>query len=846
MTASQALQPHRHPYQFSIGVGLLVLSIPLMLALSQHDLSQVLTGIWLPYWRVGADLVKVVVAMLIFITGYRAILSPRKGAVVWLGVAFLGVGVLGFLHLVTHGELHGDLTPAGEQLSLGFNLGARLLAAVALLMYAAMPAVPDVPRFRKRLAIGIVLAWVLIPGYLVLTYPVLLPTLLGEQGSPTAIFWVLQGAIPVLNLVTLVIFWQRRQALEQECLMALIFAAALSSVGGAFFGISFGVQESVPHAVAHVYQVASYLFLFHATFNEALRRPLEHLEMLYQRENATLTAAPDGVLWVDRQGQIVLANPAMQLLSGYAPRELLGQNVAIFLPPHLRERHAQSMLDYFHSPQSRPMGMMDLKLHRKDGGQQPVDISLGYWEVDGAPHAIAYIRNLTERKKLEESLRHQATHDELTGLPNRWLFQLQLRQALLLAERSEKRVTVLFVDLDHFKTVNDTFGHASGDALLVQASRRIQSVLRASDTLARMGGDEFAILLPEINLADEAVSVAIKVLSCLQEAFVLPDQQVYSGASIGLAYYPDDARDSDTLLRYADMAMYQAKQAGRGAYACYSQDMDRRTHEDMLLHARLKTAIGEQLLTLHFQPQVDLRDGRLEGAEALLRWHDPVLGQVRPDRFIPLAEANGLILPLSDWVLETACQQIAAWQRAGTPLRLSVNVSAHQLHQGQLADKVRATLLSTGAHAHWLELEITESVAMTQPRQALEQLNALVELGCTVSLDDFGTGYSSLAYLKTLPVSKIKIDQSFVRDITDDPNDDVIVQTIIGMARNLGLDVIAEGVETEAQRDRLSLYGCNTCQGYLFHRPMPLQAFEALLHEHFRVSEPLDNQEART
>jgi len=252
------------------------------------------------------------------------------------------------------------------------------------------------------------------------------------------------------------------------------------------------------------------------------------------------------------------------------------------------------------------------------------------------------------------------------------------------------------------------------------------------------------------------------------------------------------------------------------------------------------------LLHLHFQPQVDLRDGRLEGAEALLRWHDPVLGQVRPDRFIPLAEANGLILPLSDWVLETACQQIAAWQRAGTPLRLSVNVSAHQLHQGQLADKVRATLASTGAHARWLELEITESVAMTQPRQALEQLNALVELGCTISLDDFGTGYSSLAYLKTLPVSKIKIDQSFVRDITDDPNDDVIVQTIIGMARNLGLDVIAEGVETEAQRDRLSLYGCNTCQGYLFHRPMPLQAFDALLQGHFQAPETADQQEAKT
>jgi diguanylate cyclase (GGDEF)-like protein/PAS domain S-box-containing protein len=659
-------------------------------------------------------------------------------------------------------------------------------------------------------------------------------------------FWILQGCIPVLNLATLVIFWQRRQALEQECLMALIFAAALSAVGGTFFSISLGAQESPPHAVAHVYQVASYLFLFHATFNEALRRPLERLEMLHQRERATLNAAPDGVIWVDQKGTIVLANPAMQALSGYSPQELTGQNIAIFLPPHLRERHTESMRNFFRTPHSRAMGMMDLKLHRRDGELQPVDISLGYWEMDGKPHSIAYLRDLTERKKLEESLRHQATHDELTGLPNRWLFQLQLKQALLRAERSRQKVTVLFLDLDHFKTVNDTFGHAAGDALLVQASLRIRNQLRGSDTLARMGGDEFAILLPDLNHADEAVSVAIKILACLQEPFELPSQQVYSGASIGLAYYPDDACDSESLLRYADMAMYQAKQGGRGRYACYSRELDQQTHEDMQLHSRLKAALSQQLLELHFQPQVELRSGDMVGAEALLRWHDPVLGPVGPDRFIPIAEATGLILPLSDWVLETACRQIAAWQRVGTPVRLAINISAQQLHQGLLAEKVREMLARTGAHAGWLELEITETVAMMQPRQALEQLNALVNLGCSVSLDDFGTGYSSLAYLKTLPVGKIKIDQSFVQDITDDPNDDVIVQTIIGMARNLGLGVIAEGVETEAQRDRLSLYGCTTCQGYLYHRPLPLPAFNALLARRFQTIQFHDDKEEKT
>lgn len=828
MTPSEALEPHRHPYQFGAGVALLALAL-LVWTLYSGDAQAQPAWAWLSYWQLGADLLTVVLAMLIFVTGYRAILSPRRGAVVWLGVAYLGVGLLAFLHVASHLSLREDSATAEGPLALWFSIAARLLAATALLVYVSLPAVGSVSPWRKRLAVALVLAAVLLPAYRVLEQPLLLPALLDPAGKPTVLLSWLQGGIMALQLATLLVIWQRRWALEKECLMALLFAAALSAVASLFFSLSAGLTQLAEYAVAHLYQLAAYFYVFHATFNEALRRPLERLEMLYQRENATLTAAPDGVLWVNQQGVIVLANPAMQTLSGYTPKELLGQNVSIFLPPHLREKHAEAMRHYFHTPHSRAMGVMDLKLYRKDGGVLPVDISLGCWEVDGQPHAIAYLRDLRERKRLEESLRHQATHDELTGLANRWLFQLQLKQALLRVERSRQRVAVLFLDLDRFKTINDTFGHAVGDELLVLASRRIQGVLRASDMLARMGGDEFAILLTDLQHPDEAVTVAMKILASLQEPFDLHEQQVYSGGSVGLAYYPDDARDSDTLLRYADLAMYQAKHSGRGSYACYSQELDRRTHEDMLLYARLKAALKDQLLCLHYQPQVELQDGRLVGAEALLRWHDPVLGQVAPDRFIPLAEATGLILPLADWVLEAACRQIAAWQRAGTPVRVAVNISAHQLQQGQLAERVRTTLARTGAQARWLELEITETVAMTQPRQALEQLRTLVELGCSVALDDFGTGYSSLAHLKTLPVSKIKVDKSFVQDITDDPNDDVIVQTIIGMARNLGLDVIAEGVETEAQRNRLSLYGCRACQGYLFYRPLPLEEFEALL-----------------
>lgn len=482
------------------------------------------------------------------------------------------------------------------------------------------------------------------------------------------------------------------------------------------------------------------------------------------------------------------------------------------------------------------MSGMDIQLCRRDGGLLPVDISLGHWNDDEGTHAIAYIRDRSEHKKLVESLRHKATYDALTELPNRWLLQLELEQTLARASRSGSRTAVLFMDLDDFKAVNDTFGHATGDVLLVQVGHRMKAVLRAGDLLARTGGDEFAVLVPDLRQDEEAVTVAVKLLACLQESFEIGPHQMVASASIGIAFSPDDASAPDTLMRYADIAMYRAKQLGRGTYACYAPDMDRNMHEDMQLHTRLKAALDENLLTLHYQPQVDIATGRIIGAEALLRWQDSMLGAISPARFVPIAEATGLILPLSDWVLETACRQIAAWEQAGTPIRLAINVSAQQFHRGDLAAKIHAKLRQYGAQACWLDIEITETMAMTQPQKAREQLQALVELGCSVSLDDFGTGYSSLGYLKDLPISKIKIDQSFVQGLTVHANNDVIVQTIIGMAHNLGMGIIAEGVENDAQCQRLAYYGCHACQGYHWYKPMPRQDFEELLRHHHETT----------
>jgi len=822
-----------HPYQRALGWCLLVFAIPLLWWVTGPERQAVIAPLHLLFWHTAMEVFAVVVSLLVFVTGYRAILSPRNAAVVLLGVAYLGVGLLDFLHTMSYPGMPGTFPGNDHHETVFYWLAARVLAASALLVYAQLPSGSTVSVFKKRMAVLLML--LLLGGAAAVgSFPPdgVAAWLVAELTLPawkTGLEWLTVA----MNGATVAVLWRRRKALLNECGMALSFSAALSAVSQLFLTLPGLNGSDTADLLCHVYKVAAYLYLFHATFNEALRRPLERMEVQHLREKVALSAAPDGVLWVDQSGTILMVNPAMEVLTGYPPSELLGRNVDIFLPPHSRERHAQSMRGYFTAPRSREMGLLDLKLLRRDGRMLPVDIALGHWRDQGSNNAIAYIRDLTERKQFEESLRHKATHDQLTGLPNRWLFRLQLDQALARANRVDQRVAVLFLDLDNFKNVNDSFGHATGDALLVQVGVRMRAVLRESDTLARLGGDEFAILLSDVIEVDEAVSVGAKLLTSLQASYHLQDQDVYSGGSLGLAFYPDDARDSETLLRYADMAMYQSKQSGRGTYACFSPEMDRRVHEDLQMHTRLKEAITLGALQLHYQPQVDVRSGAIVGAEALLRWRDPVLGDVSPVRFIPLAEATGLVLPLTDWVLQAACTQIAAWAEAGMPLRVAVNFSAQQFRQRDLPEKICAALERAGAQAQWLEIEITESVAMAQPEQAREQLSALASLGCGVALDDFGTGYSSLAYLKALPVHKLKIDRSFMKEIPGDLDGVKISGAIIALAHSLGLTLVAEGVETAEQLAFLDSAGCEVYQGWLFAKAMNASAMTDLLKASF-------------
>ncbi|BCR03624.1 hypothetical protein DESUT3_06930 [Desulfuromonas versatilis] len=430
----------------------------------------------------------------------------------------------------------------------------------------------------------------------------------------------------------------------------------------------------------------------------------------------------------------------------------------------------------------------------------------------------------------QSRLDHLAHHDPLTDLPNRLLCQDRLEHAMAKARRSGHSVALLFLDLDRFKKINDSLGHAIGDRVLCEVARRLRGSLRESDTVARMGGDEFVIVLEMLRDGQDVSGIARKILDQLAAPVVIENHEMYLTTSIGISLHPEDGATIDDLMKAADVAMYRAKDAGRNTFQFYRPEMNARTHELLLLEGRLRRAIDEGHLVLHYQPQFDLGSRRLVGFEALLRWQPPGEPMISPADFIPLAEDSGLIVPIGEWVLRTACAQNLAWQRQGfSPVRMAVNISPRQFRQSSFIETVDQVLRQSGLDSGWLELEITESCAMENVEATIESLAHLKKRGIHLAIDDFGTGFSSLNYLKRFPISKLKIDRSFVRDINHDPNDAAIAASVIALGRSMNLEVVAEGVETEDQVAFLCSEGCRLGQGFLMGRPLPVDQAEKYL-----------------
>ena len=566
-------------------------------------------------------------------------------------------------------------------------------------------------------------------------------------------------------------------------------------------------------------------------------RMLLQLEQSEQWHRLLVNTSPDIIYTLDAQGLFTFVNDSIQRTLGYAPAELIGKDYLLLVPPGEME-NARHRLNERRTG-DRATRNFELQLKRKEDlltgitertSQDIVVVeisSMGMYRArddDSKEFLGTYgvARDISERKQAEATIAFQAYHDLLTGLPNRALFKDRLSQAIVHAKRHGQTLATLFLDMDRFKVVNDTLGHLVGDGLLQAVAQRLRGCLREGDTLSRIGGDEFMLLLPHIRTRDNAAYIAQKILASLKQPFHVEGHEIFVGISIGIAVFPDDGDTIETLVKHADIAMYHAKDSGRNDYKFFTHDLQKSFTGRLAVENEMRHALDKGQFEVYYQPQVSVQDQRIRGMEALIRWNHPSRGIVPPGEFIPIAEESGLIGPISEWVLNAACRQACLWRESELPpITMAVNLSARQIEHPQFVDKFTECLRDHDMTGQGLEIEITESTLMRDMDGSIEKLRRLAELGVEISIDDFGTGYSSLSYLKKLPLHTLKIDRSFIHDLNGHMNNgSTIVAGIAAMAKGLNLNVVAEGVETRAQLEYISTLGCDAYQGYLFSRPV--------------------------
>lgn len=553
------------------------------------------------------------------------------------------------------------------------------------------------------------------------------------------------------------------------------------------------------------------------SFRDVTKRKRAEAE-LRLRERA-IEASTHGVMITDASpdNKILYVNPALTHITGYTKEELIGKN-SLFLKAKEQTEIERLNLAF----KEKREDQAEFQAYRKNGNMFWSEMHIApVRDPDGdINHFVGIMVDITDRKHMEEQLIHQATHDFLTDLPNRALLLDRIQQAILNANRTKTIVGILFIDLDRFKLVNDSLGHDMGDKLLNAVAERLRKSVRDSDTVARLGGDEFVIVSQFLETADNLVPLAQKLLHTIAEPIKLIGNELNITTSIGISFYPHDAKDVNDLLKNADTAMYQAKDLGRNNFQFYTTEMNKRVRHRLQLENSLRMAQEKNEFECYYQPCLDLQSGKVLGVEALLRWHHPDLGDISPVEFIPLAEEIGLIVPIGNMVLRAACLQQKSWLKQGITLKIAVNASGKQLQQDNFVETVAKIMKETGIDPKYLEIELTESVLLDNITKTLKTLKELHEIGVNIVIDDFGTGYSSLSYLSQLPVNKLKIDKSFITHLPDNENDKVVALTIIGLAKNLKIKVLAEGVETVEQADFLRKNGCDEVQGFYYGRPV--------------------------
>ncbi len=566
----------------------------------------------------------------------------------------------------------------------------------------------------------------------------------------------------------------------------------------------------------------------------------EMLREAVRRYSSLFDHATEGIFQTTPDGRYLNANPALARIYGHATTDSLMTQLhdiqrQLYVLPGRRT-------EFIHLMQTEGVVRnFESQVYRRDGSI--IWISENARVVRNSDGSVQFyegtVVDITERKEHDAALEHQANHDSLTGLPNRALMRDRIQQAIDQARRNGRMVAVVFVDLDHFKLINDSLGHHIGDRLLLEVAERLTSCVRGNDSVARQGGDEFVVLLSDQQRQDEILTVVSRLLEVISRPWSNAGEEYGISCSIGVSCYPQDGNDPDTLLRCADAAMYQAKDSGRSTHHFYTPELNEAISARLELENSLRHALERQEFRVYYQPRIDIATGRILGAEALIRWDCPGKGIVSPDSFIAIAEETGLITPIGEWILREACRQNAAWQRDGLPpMTVSVNLSPIQFRHSGLVESVAAALQDAALDPAYLELELTESFVMHDAERINDAMHSLKALGVDISVDDFGTGYSSLSYLKRFPVDRLKVDKSFVRDIDTDPDDAAIVRAIITLGHALGLKVVAEGVETAAHLDYLRTHGCDEVQGYYFSKPLPADALEALLRSGLPHSTP--------